>query len=747
MRHPLTMYTVLFVCLCLNLMASSGSAAGDAHRPEHRRYGDWTSCRIGGGGYILGVRYTPDPDRLYAWTDVGGAYRSDDAGRTWRHITWTLPYGGSTESRGMMYVRDLLPDHRDPDRVAIVIGYHWSPPYGVMISDDAGRSWRAVLEEVWVCGDDETRMDGSVLVRDARRPETIWCAGIRDGVFVSRDNGETWASLGGPETQPTDLLVDRSDSGRLWLSGLAMHRGVIERYANTPDGQLKLPGGLWRTADHGGSWERLVGGRDVRGLVQDPVVSSTLYAIFDDHRWIMRSEDAGERWHRYDTGLDIGSPSPWGPHPHRYQALTVAHGVVYATSTRGQHYRLDRARDRWVRLSGPENVREPEGWWGATLDDPTHGTDSWVSTMASVARLTVSPHNPSDRWMTDWYSAYHSGDGGRTWTNRSEGFEVTYIDALEQDPTDPSIVHLGMADNGYFRSDDAGLSFRGFSNDTPITNNIKSLSVPKANPRRVYAVGPNPPGGGWYAGHVFISNDRGSTWRSSSMDGLPEITEAGHRAHTILALDDAPDTVFLTVTQSVVEGGGGLYRSLDGGESWVWFGEGLPGGVAFYRHESWRGGKELAVSPDGVMLTQSIQNRLLYRRRPGDGGWVRLDFPFHGDLNDLRADPHRAGRFYAAVLQDGVYRTDDAGSSWLRLTTPTRAPGASQLVVDRVVPGRLAAGTANGVILSRDSGRSWVHLDPSLPGRIDWNKGAFVGDRLVVGSGGHGAFWIDLRRR
>ncbi|MEM9753512.1 MAG: hypothetical protein AAF916_09020 [Planctomycetota bacterium] len=723
-----------------------GSADADpaTDRPEHRVYGDWTASRIGGGGFILGVKTTSDPERLYAWTDVGGAHRSDDGGQTWRNMTYNLPYGGNTESRGMMYVRDLLTDPVDPDRVMIAIGYHWSPTYGVFVSDDAGRTWANTLDDLWVVGDDETRMDGAVLARDPSNPETIWAVGIGQGLFVSKDNGQGWDAVGGPEVQPTDLLIDRSDSDRIWVAGHAMDRGVREDKANRPDGQLVLPGGLWRSDDGGATWDAVIEDRSVRNVKQDPVDADTLYAIVDDHRWVLRSTDGGETWNKFGDGLDIGSPSHWGPHPHRYQDLVVAHGQVYALSSRGHVYRLDRDAERWTKFTGPDRAIDPEGWWGATPDDPTFGTSNWVTTMSSAARLTVDPRDPDTMWMTDWYSVYRTDDAGQTWRNTTEGIEVTYIDALEQDPSDPNVVHLGMADNGYFRSDDRGVNFQGFSNDTAITNNVKSISVPAGNPNRVYAVGPNPPGGGWYAGQVFISDDKGDTWRVSPMSGLPEIDERGHRALTIVAVDDRPDTVFLTVTQPIERGGGGLYVSQDAGQTWTSYSDGLPSGVAFYRNEAWRGGKELAIGPDHVMLTQSIANHLLYRRGAEAKAWEKLDFPFVGELNDLRADPHCKGRFFAAAMNDGVYRTDDHGDTWTRLDTPSSAPGATQLLVDRVVPDRIAAGTSNGVILSRDGGASWQHLDASLPGRVDWNKGAFAGDRLVVGSGGTGAYWIDV---
>jgi len=738
--------TLLIVSFALQTAAESTAEQpviqSESDRPIHRQYGDWTSSRIGGGGYILGVRYTADPQVLYAWTDVGGAYRSDDGGATWTHITYTMPYGGTSESRGMMYVRDMLTDPADPDRVTLAIGYHWSPRYGIYITDDGGQNWRQTLE-AWYAGDDNSRMDGAVLVRDPSLPDRLWTLALKDGLFRSDDNGESWAALGGPELQPADLLIDRQNNGRLWAAGTSIDIPMDAARANREGTSLVLGPGLWRSDDGGVSWQQLIESREVRRLVQDPGNPGRLYGIFDDHTSVEISDDAGETWRPYGEGLAIGNASPWGPHSHRYQDLGIDRGQVYATSSKGDVYLLDLEQDRWQRL-GPDTIIDPEGWWGATPDDPTVGTTDWVTTMSSVARLTFSPHAPDVMWMTDWFSAYQTTDGGRTWTNRTEGIEVTYIDALEQDPSSPGIVHLGMADNGYFRSTDGGIRFQGISHDTLITNNIKSISVPAGNPNRVYAIGPNPPGGGWYAGQVYISDDKGLSWRVSPMTGLPAIEENGYRAFTIQAIDSQPDTVFLTVTLAIGEGAGGLYRSTDGGETWQPFSEGLPQRVAFYRNEAWRGGKELAIAPDHVMLTQSIAHDLIYRRGPGDDAWSLLDVSFDGEVNDLRADPFHAGRFYAAVMDDGVYRSDDHGGSWQKLDTPATAPGASQLIIDRVVPGRIAAGTSHGVVLSLDGGENWTHLDTSLPGRVDWNKGAFAGDRLVVGTGGVGVYWIDL---
>src|SRR4051812_33187501 len=69
----------LRLVVVLPLAAALGAADGDV--PAHRRYGAWRSGAIGGGGYLQHVVWAPgDARRMYLTSDVGGCFRSDDAG-------------------------------------------------------------------------------------------------------------------------------------------------------------------------------------------------------------------------------------------------------------------------------------------------------------------------------------------------------------------------------------------------------------------------------------------------------------------------------------------------------------------------------------------------------------------------------------------------------------------------------------------------------------------------------------------
>ena len=736
------------VPITIALLTAAAACPAQTTRPveEFRRYGQWTASDLGGGGFLMGVAVAAsDPGVCYSWNDVGGFHRSDDGGETWHALHGNLP-----TTRANYYTGVLLVDPRDANRIIVQTGYRFEPRTGVYVSDDGGQTFRNTLPIL--LASEVGRWAGSTMVRHAADPDRLAVAGTLDGVWTSADNGETWREAGMKGVHPRDLDVDRANPDRMWLVAGAFDDYVADEYkAGFPveDGKIRLPGGLHRTTDGGATWHRLAdGAADFWQVIQDPTDGDVLYGIAGDQQAVRRSTDGGDSWQPFADGLILSEGGPsWQPSEGNYQILAVAENDVIIGSSSGTLYRLDRDAGRWDKIEC-EGVTFPDDWWGATPAEPVFGPTGFHHQFQATCSLSVDPTDDQHWYMTDWYSIYESNDAGRTWAWSTEGIEDTYVQELEQDPSDPSVVHTGLADIGYFRSTDGGRRFLGRTSDTIITNNVRSLSVPASMPTRVYATANPPPGGGWWAGFVFISDDKGVNWRPSPMTRLPEMSEGGHHANTVLALDDAPDTVYLCVSGTVEPGGGGLYRSDDGGESWAYQEVGLPTGETFFRENIWGGGQDLAVSPDG----STVAIKHTHADNPAEGNvWfkpARADgfTPVPGvfDPQDVKADPHAAGRFYLAARDGGLFCSDDGGESWEKLDLPAETPGAINITIDRVVPGRLAVSTNDGFALSTDGGDSWRALDRAIPHRVKFGMGAFAGDHLVVGTGGSGLFWIEV---
>ena len=729
----------------------------------------WTQSELGGGGYIVGVSPVPGhPDRVYAWTDVGGLHRSDDAGRSWTPLHATLP-PVEFPTRANLYVRGVSPDPRDPDVVLAATGYRFLPRTGVFRSDDAGRTWRNVLPVLFAS--EIGKAAGVVLVRDGRDPDRLLAGASLDGLFESRDAGLTWAKIGGDGFDGRVIGdVDLAPDGRIWVTAVALDDWVADEYKPLvtlgDDGKARAPGGFWRSDDGGETFVEL----DAPGLdevVQDPLDPDTLYGLAGVSR-VVRSTDAGETWHDFAAGLAAGpeEADDWNPQPWKYRALAAGPDFLVIASMKGEVYRLDAGGEGPWQPVEREAVVVPDDWWGGTFDAP--GLSGWPHSLKAAATVVIDPNDADRWWLTDWFSLWRSPDAGRTWHWSARGIEDTYVQAVEGDPSDGSIVHAGLADVGYFRSADAGASFRGLSRDTLIANNVWSIAVPEADPRRVYATSNAPHGGGWYANALFVSDDRGLTWREATLGGdfpaktaksyhgFAQVPPGEHNLKTVVA-DDDPDRVWLAVAGEVGPREGGVYFSDDAGETLAFAGAGLPAGEPFFRETGWQVGDVLAVATGEAQVALSNQEgrpARLFRRDSGDAPYEEVAVEVEGEMMEVKADPFEAGRFWLAVRGDrgGLFRSDDGGATWDKIDQPAETPGAAQIVLDRRVPDRLAVSTANGVIYSQDAGRTWARLagGGTLTDRSYWNMGCFAGPaeapRLVVGTGGSGLFHLDLPR-
>ncbi len=128
------------------------------------------------------------------------------------------------------------------------------------------------------------------------------------------------------------------------------------------------------------------------------------------------------------------------------------------------------------------------------------------------------------------------------------------------------------------------------------------------------------------------------------------------------------------------------------------------------------------------------------------------DMPEWGTVNSIDPSVHDPGRAVIAVLramaagdfQPYVFRTDDYGRTWQRLTTGRNGIPADHFVrvvrEDRTRRGLLYAGTEFGMYVSFDDGANWQSLQLNLP--VTPISDLQVKDRdLVLSTFGRG-FWV-----
>lgn len=683
------------------------------------KYGVWRSSVLGGGGYIQNVVPCPsNPNRYYTYVDVGGLYRSDDGGRKWKMLHGNLP-----SSLSSYEVRGVLVDPRDDKKIIIATGSQWAGKEGIFLSDDGGQTFRKTLSALFL-GNGGNRAGGFILSRNSQNPDIVVTASVSDGIWKSEDNGQTWKASGGKDLYPSDIRFDRTNARRLWLSASG---GKV--------GEREFKAGFWRSDDGGATWSALADSPPSE-IVQDPKDAGIIYGIFNS-ALIKRSRDGGTTWEDFSDGLDIeplkageGKPSISST---AYRALAAGPDfIVTGTTSNAVFFKLKSGESKWQKIA-KEKV-EVGDWYG-----PAKGGWFFGGAMGSIS---ISPHDPNHWFITDFFAIYQTRDGGKNWRLTIDGIEVTVSHNLVQDPSDPAIVHLGQADIGPATSVDGGRRFHKNSvpddKDAPAGGkNMKSMDLSPKLPNRLYGVGDKSYYVGWLSNQIYVSLDRGRTWRRSPMVGLPDMSK---RACTTIVADlNDPYTVYVTIAGEIAPNGGGVYKSVDGGARWTAMNAGLPAGKYFFPYDIWAHGRQLAAGTDGSLIALSQQSNFVYRFDPKTQQWSSIDLKHKGKLWSVVADRLKPGRFFIGARSDGLYRTDDSGLTWKKVYDKS----VSFVATDSVVSNRVAGGTLDGVVLSTDGGETWRELDKSLPYRHD-NIPVFVGERLLVGSAGSGVFWMPL---
>jgi photosystem II stability/assembly factor-like uncharacterized protein len=306
-------------------------------------------------------------------------------------------------------------------------------------------------------------------------------------------------------------------------------------------------------------------------------------------------------------------------------------------------------------------------------------------------------------------------DYGQSWKNISDGFfETGSIGDIQVADSDPNIIYVGTGSDGIrsnvikglgvYKSSDAGKTweFAGLRN----VGQIGAVEVHPTNPNIVFvaalgqAFGPNSERG------VFRSKDGGKNWEKVLF--LSDTTGA---ADLEFAPDD-PNTIYASMWRAerkpwtIISGGleGGVYKSIDGGDTWEKLGGGLPTEII--------GKNDLAVSaadPNRVyVLYEALEDEGLYRSNDRGENFELvsnqknlLDRPFY--YCNLDADPSNADVLY--VNTTGFFKSSDGGKTWQRRSTPHG--DNHDMWINPNDPNLYIQSNDGGANVTRDGGETW----------------------------------------
>jgi photosystem II stability/assembly factor-like uncharacterized protein len=500
-----------------------------------------------------------------------------------------------------------------------------------------------------------------------------------------------------PDGSSGGTLYRSVDGGASWSEVSALSGLSVYDIEFAPDGAVYIgtDDGVWKSIDDGASWTQLplgIGLNDqTMEIAIDPNNPNNVWAGVADALGnqdvnITRSTDAGASW--VDVTPPMASP-------------LTGMGIAFDPNDSNKVYTCFRGSFGggafWVSTDGGTT------WTDRSLGLPSNPLNDIVHDGTRVLVTGGQLFGSQDVGL------YESTDDGAHWTALHDGtWPIMAFSAIALDPNDYDTIYLASLGGGLYLSTDGGDNWTFNAGGT----NGMSLNAVRFAPSSSTTI---------YAGAssigVVISVDGGVSFNPSSV---------GIGALEVMAVGTNPNDVDEIAIAFQALNSGGVYTSLDGGQSWSL--EPLPGtrwsNVVFHPN-----GTLYAIS-DGP---SSIAPEGLYRRNV-DGTWTCLGPDqgtyYESDVPAVRFsnnDPNLfllgGSDFGVAGYEATVWRSLDAGDTWTKVyegTLSSEAVTAIEIVedgTDKVMVASFSAmGTPQegGALRTTDGGDLWYDSSNGL---------------------------------
>jgi len=640
------------------------------------------------GSYSIGAIALDPKNSLTVWVGTGennsqrsvsygsGLYRSDDSGKTWKNV------GLKTSE----HIGRIAIDPKDSNIVYVAAqGPLWGPggDRGLFKTTDGGKTWKNILNI-----SENTGVTDVVI--DPQNPETIYAAsyqrrrhmftlidgGPESAIYKSTDAGATWNKVraGLPTTE----------MGRIGLAISPVDSNVI--YATIEAADRK--GGIFRSNDRGGSWEKRnefdAGAMYYARIVADPKDVDRVYVM---NVFLMVSDDGGRTLRRLgEKSKHVDNHEIWIDPNNTDHYLVGCDGGVYESHDRGANWDFKRNLPVTQLYDvTTDNAAPFYNVFGGAQDNFAFGGPSRTHNASGIVN--------SDWWVTQ------GGDGFRT----------------QVDPEDPNTIYAELQNGNLVRDDKRtgerlGIQPEIGRNEDPLRWNWDSPFIisPHSHTRLYFA-----------ADKLFRSDDRGDSWqvisgqlsRGVDRDKLPVMG----KVWSMDAVAKNQSTAFFGNASALAESPkkeGLIYVGTDDGLIQITEDAG----------KNWRKVEKLPDIPEMAYVSRIVAS--------------------NADANTVYVaiENHQSADFKAYL-----FKSTDAGRTWtsIKANLPVNQP-VWAIAEDHVNPNLLFVGTEFGLFFSIDGGQKWIQLKGGLP-TIQVRDIAIQRreNDLVLGTFGRGFYILD----
>ncbi len=678
------------------------------------------------GGRVTTVTGVPSqPKTFYMGVASGGLFRTTDGGLNWVGIgDGKIPVG----SMGSIAVADS-----DPKVVYVGTGSdgvrsNVSTGRGVYKTTDGGDTWQFV-------GLYNAGQIGAVRIHPTN-PDVVWVAAMGDafkknderGIFKTADGGKTWKKVlfvnDGVGAMDVEVQPGNPSVVYAWMSRLERKPWTI--ISGSRDG------GFYKSTNGGDTFTKIVTGLPAEligkaNLAVTAAKADRIYALIEalPGGGFYRSDDSGQTWSL------INSQPSLQQRPFYYTTLgadPTNADVVYA-GAEGFFKSVDAGKtfttlrtphgdnhDIWINpKDGNTMIQSNDG--GANVS--TDGGRTWSSQM----------NQPTAEFYGVWldeqfpYNLYGAQQDNTTLIITSQATPYAREDwrtgpgcetgPIIPHPKAPDIVYGSCKGQYSVMNLKSGQEKQYWIGGQSLYGNPARDLIYRMQRVSPMALSPHDPDVLYYGSqYVHRTRDKGVTWEKISPD-LTANPECCQGASGEPITRDVTGEEFYSTLYAITE------SPLERGVIWTGANDG-PFHVTRDNGKTWTN-----VTPK--------------------------DLPSGGRVQWIDASSHRRGSAYYAVYryllgdyEPYIYRTDDYGKSWTRLTSG--ANGIPKDCPTRVVredpdrEGLLYAGTEFGMFISFDNGAHWQSFQLNLPVTPITDIKVHHKD-LIVATQGRG-FWI-----
>lgn len=569
---------------------------------------------------------------------LGGMWRSDDGGKSWKNI-------GLKDGR---HIIRIVIHPKNPDIVWVAVMGHLFGPNeerGVYKTTDGGKTWKKVLYVNNQTGCSDLVMEpGNPNVfyagtwRVIRTPYSLESGGEGSGLWKSTDGGETWTNISSKKGLP---------KGVWGIVGVAVAPSNTDKIYSIIE---NANGGLYMSADGGETWTLQSNDNNIRQrawyytkVFVDPKNENRVYC---PNVGFMRSNDGGRTFQSVQT--------PHGDHHDLWIDPEDGNRMIVADDGGAQ-----------VSFNGGAS-------WSTYLNQPTVQTYR-VSTDNAFPYRVLAPQqdNGAFRIRSRTYGVAITADD----MENAAGSESGYIVA---DPLNPDITYggnyMGMLQRLDHRTGESRMI-----NIWPVDNMGAGAEAAKYrfqwnypiffspnNPKRLYAAG----------NHLFATEDEGKTWQMISPDLTTNDKKKQASSGGPITQDNTSVEYYCTIftaTESWVEkdllwtgsDDGLIHVSKDGGKTWE--------NVTPKDIPQWMMWNSVEVDPFKKGAAYFIGTRYklddfkpyIYKTEDYGKTWKLIvnGIPSMHFTRTLRADRKRQGLLYAGT-EYGMYISYDDGANW-----------------------------------------------------------------------------------